>query len=39
MMSSVVDCALAELRIDMPLAVSFERTDAGLAYPVFHPAE
>ena len=38
MMTEVVDCAEGELRIGMPLRVTFRTADEGPAVPVFVPA-
>ncbi|HEY9374243.1 Zn-ribbon domain-containing OB-fold protein [Streptomyces sp.] len=38
MMTEVVDCAEADLRIGMPLRVTFRTGDEGPAVPVFVPA-
>lgn len=38
MMTEVVDCAEGELRIGMPLRVTFRTGDEGPAVPVFVPA-
>lgn len=37
--SSIVDCPVEDLRIDMPLRVVFERLAADVGVPLFAPAE
>jgi uncharacterized OB-fold protein len=39
MMSSLVDCALEDLRVDLPVAVVFDEVNETISLPRFQPAK